>query len=62
MLLFVVDSETRVQDVNAAQEVLSFCNVNNVGLVYTTPLRDGLITSAGNGNGNGNGQGRSESS
>ena len=39
VLLLVIENETRVDDLDAAQDALSFCKARKVGLVLTTPLR-----------------------
>lgn len=39
VLLLVVENETMVQDLNAAQDALGFCKARKVGLVLTSPVR-----------------------
>ncbi len=39
VLLLVVEKETRVEDLDSAQEVLGLCKARKVGLVLTTPAR-----------------------
>jgi Mrp family chromosome partitioning ATPase len=39
VLLFVIENETLVEDLDAARDALAFCNARKSGLVLTTPLR-----------------------
>jgi Mrp family chromosome partitioning ATPase len=39
VLLLAVENETMVEDLDAAQDALSFCRARKVGLVFATPAR-----------------------
>jgi hypothetical protein len=41
VLLLAIENQTRVEDLDAAQETLQFCKASKVGLVFTTILRGG---------------------
>jgi MinD-like ATPase involved in chromosome partitioning or flagellar assembly len=42
VLLVVIENETRVDDLDAAQNALNHCKARNVGMLLTTPIRSGL--------------------
>jgi len=39
VLLLVIENQTRMEDLDAAQDVLALCNARKVGLVFTKPVR-----------------------
>ena len=41
VLLLAVENETKVEDLDAAQDALSYCRARRVGLVLTRPMREG---------------------
>lgn len=49
VLLLVVENQTMVEDLDAAQDALSFCNAHNVGMVLTTPINRSRSFYNGNG-------------
>ena len=42
VLLLVIENQTRMEDLDAAQDVLALCNTPKVGLVFTKPVRNEL--------------------
>lgn len=42
VLLLAIENQTRMEDLDAAQDVLALCNARKVGLVFTKPVRNEL--------------------